>query len=105
MARATAILAELAGRLVAAINEQDLTRLEALLPAALAQDAGRRAQFLKLVKEFGPRASLDGIGDSTVAEDRAEATFTLSLSWRGDFGAFTSCTGLLGTRSCRPSHA
>lgn len=93
MARATAILAELAGRLVAAINEQDLTRLEALLPAALAQDAGRRAQFLKLVKEFGPRASLDGIGDSTVAEDRAEATFTLSLSWRGDFGVARKKTG------------
>ena len=85
-ARATTILADLAVRLVAAINDRDVARLETLLPETLSQDAERRARFLKLVKEFGPRASLDGIGDPTLAEDRARATFTLSLSWRGDFG-------------------
>jgi hypothetical protein len=85
-ARAAAMLADLAGRLVAAINDRDLVRLEALLPATLSPDGERRARFLKLVKEFGPRASLDGIEAPTLAENSAEATFNLSLSWRGDFG-------------------
>src|ERR1051325_2289087 len=62
-ARGAAILADLAGRLVTAINDRDLAQLETMLPEALSQDADRRARFLKLVKEFAPRASLEGIGD------------------------------------------
>ena len=87
------MLADLAGRLVAAINHRDLVQLEALLPAALSPDPERSAQFLKLVKEFGPRASLDGIEDPTFAEESAEATFNLSLTWRGDFGVVRKKAG------------
>ena len=64
-----------------------------MLPEALSQDADRRARFLKLVKEFAPRASLEGIGDPAFAGDRGEATFTLSLSWRGDFGVTRKKSG------------
>jgi hypothetical protein len=92
-ARGAAMLADLAGRLVAAINHRDLVQLEALLPAALSPDPERSAQFLKLVKEFGPRASLDGIEDPTFAEESAEATFNLSLTWRGDFGVVRKKAG------------
>jgi hypothetical protein len=56
------------------------------MPVALAPDAGQRERFFKLVKDFGPRATLDGIEDPTLAGDRGEARFTISLSWRGEFG-------------------
>ncbi len=56
------------------------------MPGALAQDAGRRERFFKLVKEFGPRATLDGVEDPTLAQNRGEARFTISLSWRAEFG-------------------
>lgn len=83
---ATAALTNLPTRLVAAINARNVADVEAALPEGLAQDAGRRERFLKLIKEFGPRATLDRLDDPAFAENRAEARFTVTLSWRGDFG-------------------
>lgn len=74
------------GRIVAAINGKQTAQLLTLLPAALARDPGRLERFLDLVREFAPRATLGTIEAMSLAEDRGEATFAVSFSWRGDFG-------------------
>ena len=74
------------GRIVAAINGKQTAQLLTLLPAALARDPGRLERFLDLVREFAPRASLGTIEPMSLAEDRGEATFAVSFTWRGDFG-------------------
>lgn len=75
-----------AGRLVAAINGRRMEELAVLLPEVMAGDLGRRERFLKLVREFSPKASLGAVADAAVNEDRAEAGFSVALVWRGDFG-------------------
>jgi hypothetical protein len=85
-ARATEALSGLAGRLVAAIVAKNLGDLTSLMPADVAGDVGRRERFLGFVREFGPRAGLGGIEGVTLAGDQGEARFTVSFTWRGDFG-------------------
>ncbi len=85
-ARAGAAIADGAGRIVAAINDRKTSALASLLPEARAGDLGRRERLLKLVKDFGPTAVLGPIEDFTPNDDRGEASFTVSFTWRGDFG-------------------
>ena len=73
-------------RVVAAVNGKQTAQLLALLPAALARDPGRLERFLNLVREFAPRATLGTVEAMSLAEDRGEATFAVSFTWRGDFG-------------------
>jgi hypothetical protein len=73
-------------RVIGAINGKQTAQLLSLLPAALARDPGRLERFLDLVREFAPRATLGTIEAMSLAEDRGEATFAVSFSWRGDFG-------------------
>jgi hypothetical protein len=75
-----------AARLVAAINGKRMEELALLLPEVMAGDLGRRERFLKLVREFSPKASIGGVADASVNDDRGEAGFTVGLVWRGDFG-------------------
>lgn len=72
--------------MVAAINGKQTAQLLTLLPATMARDPGRLERFLDLVREFAPRATLGTIEAMSLAEDRGEATFAVSFTWRGDFG-------------------
>lgn len=81
-ARAGAAIADGASRVVAAINARASSALALLLPVGV---AGHQ-QLLKFVKDFAPKAALGPIEDFTPADDRGEATFTVSFAWRGDFG-------------------
>jgi hypothetical protein len=85
-ARAREALPAVAGRLVAAIAAKNLSELARLMPADVAVNAGQRERFLSFVREFGPQAGLGAIEEVTLAGDRAEARFTVSFTWRGDFG-------------------
>jgi hypothetical protein len=73
-------------RVVAAINGKQTAQLLTLLPPAMARDPGRLERFLDLVREFAPRATVGTIEAMSLAEDRGEATFAVSFTWRGDFG-------------------
>jgi hypothetical protein len=73
-------------RVVAAINGKQTAQLLTLLPAAMTRDPGRLERFLDLVREFAPRATLGTVEAMSLAEDRGEATFAVSFTWRGDFG-------------------
>jgi hypothetical protein len=79
-------LAVAAQRVVQAINGRDLEALDALMSAETASKSGRRDRLLDLVREFSPRATLDTLGGASIAGDRGQASFTISLNWRGDFG-------------------
>ena len=80
-------------RLVTAINDKQQADLALLLPEGQAGDRSRLTKFLKLIKDYGPRATLAGVDAPALAGDRGEARFTLSLSWRGDFGVSSRKTG------------
>ena len=84
--------------LTAAINARSMAELAVLLPEALAGDLGRRERFMKLLKDFAPRATLGTVGPATLTEGGAEARFAVNFSWRGDFGVERRKTGhFLGT--------
>ena len=78
---------------MAAINAKQDADLAQLLPEAQAGDRSRLARFLKLIKDYGPRATLGTVDEPTLAGDRAEARFSLSLNWRGDFGVSSKKSG------------
>jgi hypothetical protein len=84
--RATASLAQGVEGLVGAINGKRMETVALLLPEAVAGDLGRRERFVRLVREFGPQATLVSVGEPTLNEDRGEANFEVNFSWRGDFG-------------------
>lgn len=84
--RATATLTEAANSLIAAVNGRRMTDLAILLPEAFAGDLPRRERFLRLIRDYGPRASLGNLELGTLAEDLGEARFSVNFSWRGDFG-------------------
>ncbi len=94
-ARAQGRLEAAAARLVAAINGKRETDVALMLPEAMAGDLGRRERFLKLIREYGPRASLGGVEAATVTDDRGEARISIALAWRGDFGVDKKKTGRL----------
>ena len=94
-ARAHTRLAEAAGQLVAAINAKRATDVALMLPEAMAGDLGRRERFLKLVRDFSPRASLGSVDEATVTDDRGEARIAIAFAWRGDFGVDKKKTGRL----------
>jgi hypothetical protein len=94
-ARAQSRLDEAAARLVAAINAKRETDVALMLPEAMAGDLGRRERFLKLIRDFGPRASLGGVEPATVTDDRGEARLSIAFAWRGDFGVDKKKTGRL----------
>jgi hypothetical protein len=94
-ARAHTRLEEAAGRLVAAINAKRTSDVALMLPESMAGDLGRRERFLKLIKDFGPKASLGVVDDATVTDDRGEARLTIAFAWRGDFGVDKKKTGRL----------
>jgi hypothetical protein len=71
---------------VNAINGRRLTEVALLLPEALAGDLSRRERFMKLVKDYSPRAALGAVEGTALAEERGEAKFTVQFNWRGDFG-------------------
>ncbi|HEU5218111.1 MAG TPA: hypothetical protein VFU23_05595 [Gemmatimonadales bacterium] len=85
-ALAQARISEAASRLVAAINARRTSDVALMLPESMAGDAGRRDRFLKLIKDMGPKATLGGVEETIVAEDRGEARMTIAFAWRGDFG-------------------
>ena len=86
-------VAEAVDHLVAAINGRNLRELNTILIDDPGGVATRRQRFLELIKEYGPRATLDNVDEAIVGEDRARATFTVSLEWRGVFGAGQRKTG------------
>jgi hypothetical protein len=61
----------------------------------MAGDLGRRERFLKLVRDFSPRASLGSVDEATVTDDRGEARIAIAFAWRGDFGVDKKKTGRL----------
>ena len=63
-----------------------MAELAILLPEALAGGGDRRERFIKLIRDAGPRGSAGGVEPLTISEDRAEASFAVNFSWRGDFG-------------------
>ena len=87
------VLAEAVNTLIAAINGRRMSELAVLLPEALAGDLGRRERFVRLVREFQPRATLGTLQNMSMAEGRGEAVFAVSFSWRGDFGVASRKTG------------
>jgi hypothetical protein len=94
-ARAQSVIQDAAGRLLAAINARKAGDVALLVPEALAGDLGRRERFLKLIREFGPRASLAGVDEATMGDERGEAHIALAFSWRGDFGVDKKKSGRL----------
>lgn len=84
--RAGERVSDAAARLVAAINGKQMGELAVLLPEVMAGDLGRRERFLKLVRDFSPRATLASVADAAVTDDRGEAGFSIAFAWRGDFG-------------------
>jgi len=84
--RAAAALNQAAQSVVDAINAHRLVDVALLLPEGIAGDLGRRERFMKLLKDFSPRASLGTVEGTSLAEGRAETRFAVSFSWRGDFG-------------------
>ncbi len=84
--RAAAALGQAAQSLVDAINAHRLVDVAVLLPEGIAGDLGRRERFMKLLKDFAPRATLGTVEGTSLAEGRAETRFAVSFSWRGDFG-------------------
>ncbi|MGH7524685.1 MAG: hypothetical protein ACREK8_10295 [Gemmatimonadales bacterium] len=93
LAEATSVARDGASQLVAAINAKDAGSLSQLLPDAQAGDRGRLNRFLKLVKDYGPRATLSRVEAPTLTGDRGEAQFSVALSWRGDFGVNSRKSG------------
>src|ERR1043166_174462 len=71
-------VAEAVDHLVAAINGRNLRELNTILINDPGGVATRRQRFLQLIKEYGPRATLDNIDEAIVGEDRARAPFTVS---------------------------
>ncbi len=97
-AAATEALGRAASRLVDAVNSRRMSDLASLVPEALAGDLGRRERFMRMVRDYSPEASLSATEGITLAEDRAEARFTVQFSWRGDFGVRSRKAGrFLGT--------
>jgi hypothetical protein len=92
-AEAASVLRGAAARLVAAINARQGADLAQLLPGGQGGDGQRLTRFLKLIKDYGPRATLVGVDQPTLAGDRAEGRFSLSLNWRGDFGVTSRKSG------------
>lgn len=90
---ATGVAAEGIGRIISAINSKKVTELLVLVPEEMAGDAGRLERFVGLVKGFAPRATLGTVEPPTLADDRGEARFAVSFSWRGDFGVERRKTG------------
>lgn len=88
-------IADGANRLVAAINGRRQAELAGLVSDAVGNDPDRRDRFFRLVKDFAPRAKLDAVGGTTLADPRAEGRFTITLTWRGDFGVDRRKTGRL----------
>jgi len=89
---ATGAAAEGISKVVAAINGRTAALL-VLVPPELAGDAGRLARFLEFVKGFAPRATLGAVETVVLADDRGEARFAVSFTWRGDFGVERRKTG------------
>jgi hypothetical protein len=94
-ARAQSLIQDAAARLVAAINARRSSDVAMLVPEALAGNLERRDRFLKLIKDFGPRASIAGVDEATMGEDRGEASIAIAFSWRGDFGVDRKKSGRL----------
>ena len=96
--RASSVLADGASSLLAAINGRRVSELALLLPEVLAGDLARRERFMKLLRDFGPKATLGTLEPVTLTETGAEARFTVNFSWRGDFGVDRRKAGrFLGT--------
>ena len=57
-----------------------------MLPEGMAGDLGRRERFMRLLKDFEPRAVLGTVDAPALSQAGAEARFAVSFSWRGDFG-------------------
>ena len=82
------MLADAAVRLVTAINDKRLTELAVLMPEAMAGDLGRRERFIKLIKDFGPRASLGTVEGMALAEACIFSPMKLSSTlWLSIFSA------------------
>jgi hypothetical protein len=93
-AEAGSVLRGAAARLVAAINAKQVADLAQLLPEGPAGDGQGLTRFLQLVKDYGPRATLGGVDQPTLAGDHAEGRFSLTLSWRGEFGVSSKKSGM-----------
>ena len=91
--RATDALTEAARSMVSAINAHRVLEVAVFLPEGQAGDLGRRERFMKLVKDFEPKATLMAVEPGTTSLTVAEARFTVSFSWRGDFGVDRRKTG------------
>jgi hypothetical protein len=85
-ARAQGVIQEAAARLVTAINAKRSEAVALLVPESLAGNLERREKFLKLIRDFGPRATLQSVEEPTMADESGEARVSFAFSWRGDFG-------------------
>jgi hypothetical protein len=87
------ILAQAAGRLVDAINGKRLDNVARMLPEGISGDLGRRDRFMKLLKDYSPRATLGPIEGTTLADNTGEVRFNVQFEWRGEFGVGNRKTG------------
>ncbi|MGQ0701725.1 MAG: hypothetical protein ACT4PM_01165 [Gemmatimonadales bacterium] len=92
-AMAAEAVGQAAGRLVQAINGRQAVEVARLMPEGIAGDLERREKFMKLVREYSPRATLGALEGTTLAGDRGEARFSVQFAWRGDFGVQRGKTG------------
>jgi len=78
--------AELQGgirRFASALAAREVGTVASLYPAG---GDTRRIRFLDFVRESRPEAALQGTEAVTVTETAAQAPFTISFRWRGEFG-------------------
>lgn len=78
--------AELQGgirRFASALAAREVGTVATLYPAG---GDSRRIRFLDFVRESRPEAALQGTEAVTVTETAAQAPFTISFRWRGEFG-------------------
>jgi hypothetical protein len=61
-------------------------RLEELAELYTGVNAAWRNRFLAHVRDFRPAASLGQLDPPVLTESGAEAAFTVSFQWRGNFG-------------------
>lgn len=78
--------AELQGgirRFASALAAREVGTVAALYPAG---GDSRRIRFLDFLRESRPEAALQGTEAVTITETAAQAPFTISFRWRGEFG-------------------
>ncbi|HEX9756008.1 MAG TPA: hypothetical protein VGA42_09895 [Gemmatimonadales bacterium] len=78
------VLEQGAARFVAAAAGRQMDALAALYPSG--SNPAWRSRFLAHVRDYAPTVSLGAVDRAVLTESGAEAVFTVSFRWRGNFG-------------------